>query len=268
MIIDGHAHAAGIYATVDSILAASKEFGIEKVLLCTSPKNNMTLKSPPSMPVKNSPDSIFTLNKMLRFAYKFFMKDCGDGNRYVAELRNRLPDTVIPFLWVNPLDRAHMNSLESHLEEYHAKGIKLHQAWNPFSIGSPEFNRLIEIAKSRRLPVFIHLYSRGEAEKLSRVAAVNRDAVFICAHLLGARLFQEKGLRLENVYFDTSGSERIQGGDILDAVQAFGYDHVVFGSDSPYADIGAQIAKIDGLGLSDKEKEHIFELNITNVLAL
>jgi predicted TIM-barrel fold metal-dependent hydrolase len=58
----------------------------------------------------------------------------------------------------------------------------------------------------------------------------------------------------------------VRGVDILDAINWFGYDHVVFGSDTPYASIADQIAKIERLGLSDYIEEHIFRLNIENLL--
>jgi predicted TIM-barrel fold metal-dependent hydrolase len=59
----------------------------------------------------------------------------------------------------------------------------------------------------------------------------------------------------------------VRGKDILEAIQLFGYEHVVFGSDTPYARIGDQISKIEQLNLSDREKEHVFRLNIEAVLS-
>ena len=90
MIIDAHAHAAGEYATAESIIATSKKYGLDKVVLCTSPKNNRDLKAPPNVPFMKSPSSIYLLNRMLRLAYKSF-RGYGDGNKYVFELKNRFP---------------------------------------------------------------------------------------------------------------------------------------------------------------------------------
>ncbi len=50
MIIDAHAHAAGLYSTGESLINMSKKYQIEKILLCTSPKNNIDLKAPPKFP--------------------------------------------------------------------------------------------------------------------------------------------------------------------------------------------------------------------------
>ncbi len=92
--------------------------------------------------------------------------------------------------------------------------------------------------------------------------------MFIIGHLLGLAILKEGRDHLKNVYFDTSGSQRIRERDILEAVRLFGYDHVVFGSDMPYARIGDQIDKIQRLGLSDNEMEHILSLNLKHLLSL
>lgn len=268
MIIDAHAHAAGEYSTPESILRMSKKYGIDKILLCTSPKNNCDLKQPPNIPFMNTPNSIFTLNRLLRFSYNTFIKDNGDGNRYVCDLRDKLLEYVIPFLWVNPLDQKHMANIEENIHNLQVKGIKLHQAWNPFKIDGCEFNQVIEVAREYKLPVFIHLYSREDAWKLSQFAVVHQDVTFIVGHLLGLDVFKERRADLGNVYFDTSGSDRVRGVDILEAIELFGFDHVIFGSDTPYADIGDQLAKIDELSLSSDAKEHIFRSNIMKILSL
>ena len=215
-----------------------------------------------------TPGSIYLLNRMLRFSYNSFFKDNGDGNKYVFELRNKLPETVIQFLWVNPLDPQHMDNLEKNIREYQVKGIKLHQAWNPFSIDGSEFNRLVEVARAHKLPIFIHLYSKKETWKLLQFVGSNRDVIFIIAHMLGLDIFKERAKDLPNVYFDTSGSERVRGKDILEAIHLFGHEHVVFGSDTPYARIGDQIEKIERLNLSEDVKEQIFSLNIKRILSL
>jgi predicted TIM-barrel fold metal-dependent hydrolase len=51
----------------------------------------------------------------------------------------------------------------------------------------------------------------------------------------------------------------------LEAINCFGYDHVIFGSDTPYARNGDQIRKIESLNLTDTAMEHIFKLNIENI---
>jgi predicted TIM-barrel fold metal-dependent hydrolase len=268
MIIDAHAHAAREYSTSESILATAKKFEIEKIVLCTSPKNTLDLKSPPNFPFMKTPSSIYLLNRMLRFTYRSIFKENGDGNKYVFELRNELPETVIQFLLVNPLDPQHLENLEKKVQEYKPKGIKLHQAWDPFTIDGSEFNCLVDVARAHRLPIFIHLYSQKETWKLRQFMSEHRDVIFIIAHMLGLDIFKECANELENVYFDTSGSERVRSKDIMEAINLFGYERVVFGSDTPYARIEDQIEKIYRLNLSDDVKDHIFRLNIMRLLSL
>lgn len=268
MIIDSHAHAAGNYSSVDSIKNTAAKYGIEKIILCTSPKNNRDLREPPSMPLKQKPDSIYMMNRMNRFAYNHFFKDNGDGNLFVRQLKNQLPELVVQFLWVDPLNGAQMDNLENTIRTYQPKGIKLHQAWNPFKIDGIEFKNLIDIASSTQLPVFIHLYSKKDVLKLMRFIKENQNAVFIIGHLTGTELFIKSGINLKNVYFDTSSSNRIQCSDIKQAIDAFGYDHIVFGTDTPYASIDDQIDRIERINLPDRIKEHIYSLNAKRILSI
>ncbi len=268
MLIDIHAHAAGDYSKVDSIINMAAKYNLEKIVLCTSPKNIQNLQEPPSMPFKQKADSIYKMNRMNRLAYNHFFKDNGDGNQFVFELKNKLPELIIPFLWVNPLEAGYMENLENNIHTHQPKGIKLHQAWNPFKIDSIEFKNLVDIATANNLPVFIHLYSKKEVLKLLCFIKENQNAVFIIAHLTGTDLFRESGVNLKNIYFDTSSSKRIQGSDIKKAIDTFGYEHIVFGTDIPYAGIDRQIERIEQLNLPDKIKKHIYSLNARKILAL
>lgn len=268
MIIDIHAHAAGAYGSAEAIRNMAEKYGLEKVVLCTSPRNNRTLREPPSLPFRQKPDSIYLMNRMNRFAYRHFIKDQGDGNPFVYELKRQLPELVIQFLWVDPLDRKQMDSLEEQIRIYQPKGIKLHQAWNPFRIGSPEFQKLAELAVSFQLPIFIHLYSRKDVFALLDFIRKNQKVVWIIGHLTGADLFHKSGVDLRNVYFDTSASDRISSSDIGYAIEIFGHEHVVFGSDTPYAGIEREIEKIEMLHLPADIKEHIYNLNAKKILSL
>ena len=268
MMIDIHAHAADNYGSVASIKNMAAKYGLEKIVLCTSPKNNHDLGEPPSMPFQQKPDSVYMMNRMNRFAYKHCFKNNGDGNKFVFELKNQLPELISQFLWVDPLDNAYMGNLENAIKIYQPSGIKLQQSWNPFKIDGIEFKNLVDIASSNQLPVFIHLYSKREILKMLRFISENQNAVFIIGHLIGADLFSESGVNLKNVYFDTSSSSRIQGSDIKRAIDAFGYEHIVFGTDTPYASIDEQIKRIERLNLSDSIKEHIYSLNAKEILSL
>ncbi|HMD90934.1 MAG TPA: amidohydrolase family protein [Anaerolineaceae bacterium] len=267
MIIDAHAHVAREYSTPESIIEISKRFDIDKIVLCTSPKNNLDLNDPPNIPFIKSPMGIYLLNRLLRFAYNSFIKDNGDGNKHVLEISKSIPEIVVPFFWLNPLDTLQMSNLENNIRDYQIRGIKLHQAWNPFRIDGCEFNRLVEIARAKKLPIFIHLYSKRETRKLLQFIGNNQDVTFIIAHMLGLEIFKEERHILSNVYFDTSGSERVRGKDILEAINLFGHEHVIFGSDTPYARIGDQIIKVEQMNINDSVKEHIFRLNIEHVLS-
>lgn len=53
-----------------------------------------------------------------------------------------------------------------------------------------------------------------------------KKLVDIASSLTGIDLFSESGVNLKNVYFDTSSSKRIQGSDIQQTIDVFGYEHI------------------------------------------
>ena len=55
MIIDAHAHAAREYSTAESIKDMAKKYEIEKIVLCTSPKNNTGSERATQYPVHENP---------------------------------------------------------------------------------------------------------------------------------------------------------------------------------------------------------------------
>jgi predicted TIM-barrel fold metal-dependent hydrolase len=76
------------------------------------------------------------------------------------------------------------------------------------------------------------------------------------------------GAKPGNVYFDTSSSNRIHSIDIQRAIDTFGYEHIVLGSDTPYTGMDAQIEKIERLSVPDHIKEHIYSLNAKRILSI
>ena len=56
---------------------------------------------------------------------------------------------------------------------------------------------------------------------------------------------QKGAKKYYHVYFDTSGSERVLEKDIQEAIKLFGYEHMLFGTDTPFARIEDQINKVE-----------------------
>jgi hypothetical protein len=81
---------------------------------------DLDLKAPPNLLFMKSLGSTYLLNRTLRLAYKLF-RDYGDGSKYVLELKNKIPEVVIQFLWVNPLDPHYMSCLETNIEAYQVR---------------------------------------------------------------------------------------------------------------------------------------------------
>ena len=98
-----------------------------------------------------------------------------------------------------------------------------------------------------------------------------RGGVLVAAHFGGQSQWDdvERYLVGENVYLDTSmGQKYYPTEQFLRIVRAHGADKILFASDSPWSNAGAEIASISALPLTDSEKSHIFSENARRILKI
>jgi predicted TIM-barrel fold metal-dependent hydrolase len=272
MIIDGHAHAYGVFGSAERLLPLLDSLGVDKIVLC--PGSEDPKAEPRKIRLKESwitTTSSFHLfaNRMLRMGHKRVMNR-ETGNNHVNSIRELHPDRVLQFYWVNLL----VDNFEDDLLEYYKKwnfqGIKLHQCVIPFRNDSPEMQRLSEIAAEKKLPVFIHIYNGKEAQRFTALAQNNPETNYIVAHLMGMEYIIKDGSNLENVYFDTSPYYIISNKRIMKAIEIFGIERIIMGSDSPIGieNLKNVIIKIDSLKIKQEEKTLIKGGNISRLLGL
>ena len=272
MIIDGHAHAAGEFAKVDKLIETLDRVGVDKVALCPGLKNNTRLWPLPNVPiqaVKYHPlYNRYFIHPGIRFSYNFVFRDKGDGNEFVHSFVQRYPDRVIQIYWLDPRKPDFMTRLGEDFERWRFKGIKLHQACTPFKIDGDEMKAVVEFARERGLPIFIHLWSNGEGRKLAELAKSQPDANFVILHLLALESVVERAGNAQNIYYDISPYSYISENRIRQAVRAFGADHVVAGSDTPFDgdSLPRVIHRVRHMDLPDIDKEKILGANVAALL--
>lgn len=272
MIIDGHAHALGEYADPDSIIEIMDKFHVDKVVLCPGGANNpFEYKKP-----KYKENFFITRPMLLMLSGRILRrmtrgtKTRDEGNIFVAKLVEKLPHRIIQFYWVDLSDPECFTLLKDSYKKWNFKGIKLHQGANAFKIDSAEMNKLVEFTREMDLPIFIHLYSIREANKLVKLVRNNPDVNFTIAHLMGLENFIRKGKGLKNIYFDISPYYIISKRRIKKAIKHFGANRVLLGTDSPLGidNLENNIKKIQNMKISNEEKEMILGENIANLLNL
>jgi predicted TIM-barrel fold metal-dependent hydrolase len=90
----------------------------------------------------------------------------------------------------------------------------------------------------------------------------------IIAHLFGLELFIKENLTWENLYFDLSSSYLVSTKRLMKALNLFGVEHLLLGSDTPYGKNNLQknIDRINRLDIPDNDKKLILGENLSRLL--
>lgn len=267
MIIDGHAHAARDFSTIDSLLKELYSAGVDKVVLCPSLKNHINIPNPPAFfkgKRERGVKKLYAGNPIITFLCRI-LKQKGDSNEFVYAIAKQAPEKVVQFYWVDFNSPTVLEELPNSVEKYSSLGLKIHQAWTPFDCNSDHFTSVMAFAGEKNLPIFIHPSSEQELKKLKQLAYNFPDTTVIISHLMGLDIFSDYSGN--NVYHDISPQDLLTE-NIYRAVTIFGSDKIIFGSDMPFGDLQENIKKVQELTLSNHEKSLILGGNIQRILGL
>jgi predicted TIM-barrel fold metal-dependent hydrolase len=274
MIIDAHAHACGEFADPIKLTGILDKLGVDKVALCPGLKGHTSAPPLPNIPisaVKQHPlYSRYFINPGIRFNYNYLLKEKQDGNEFVYSLAEKCPDRIIQIYWPDPRKPDFMTKLNNDYQKWRFKGIKLHQVCTPFSSDGIELGNIAGFCEEKRLPVFIHLWSDGEAVKLLEAAKDYPATNFVLLHLVGLEAILQDANSLKNIYFEISPYSYIKESRIKYAIDELGADRIVLGSDTPWDkdSLAKNIARVGGLNIDSSEKERILGNNVSDILNL
>lgn len=168
------------------------------------------------------------------------------------------------------------------------RGFKFCSFSQRFDIDSDETEKMFAAIKragiQRNMGVTIafdtfnraHVHFGAEAqhlttpEKLNRVVERHRDINFLAAHMGGLAADFDKIRNClapaPNLFLDTSNAAHVLGpGEFIQLLQSHGPGHILFGTDWPFFDHGAEIKLIDSLldraGFDRGQKDSVFRKN-------
>ena len=171
MIIDTHAHACGDFLTGKNIIEKLDKNNVDKIILVPgelgSDKNYSLIDLASKFPNKDVITITNFISKIV-VGISGTVKQIDEGNAYVHSLVKEFPERIIQFYWARLSLPNAIENLERHYAEYKFKGIKFHQCWESFKIGSNNFHKVTEWASSKGLPIFVHLFSKYQATKLAK----------------------------------------------------------------------------------------------------
>lgn len=272
-IIDGHGHACGVYLTSATLTRYLDQYGVDSVVLVAGELNSDKTYELPDV-TNRFPD--VNLVKVANLLASIVTRLAGAtrqipaGNQFVADLAAQCPERVIPFVWMTMGIENPVEYLDRKYAEWKFKGVKLHQCWESFKIDSAYFEGIAGWTEAKGLPLFIHLRSDREARKLIDYKRQHPRLKLIVAHLFGVELFIRENLKDENLFFDLSSYQLVSAKRVLKAIDFFGADKLLMGTDSPYGkdNLKGNLDRIHTLPIPEEQKHLILGDNMKHLLGI
>ncbi len=158
------------------------------------------------------------------------------------------------------------------------RGFKLHPEHQAFDPHEPRMHAIYSAAVENDLIVFfhagadvIHSTIRGTPESFATVLDEWPGLTFVLAHLGGFRQWQgvAEVLAGRDVWLDTAYTlGHLADDEFVDIVRRHGISRVLFGSDGPWTDPGAEIEHLRGLAFSAEELRALLGDNAQELLRL
>ena len=164
---------------------------------------------------------------------------------------------------VDPLSGGAIDA-ERALDGYGLGGVKLHPWEERYSITHPSVGSVIEVARDRNVPVWIHAGypSVSHALSVKEVMLAFPDVHFVLTHTSQLDISGRSGTdamllaeETENTYFELSGVYRR---DLIeDLVGVVGPDRVLFGTNAPYFHPAVEKSRVAKSELDEPEKRAV-----------
>ena len=193
-------------------------------------------------------------------------------NTFISDSVKAHPKRFIGFGTLHP-DCEDIEDIVDEIIALGLKGIKLHPDFQKFNIDCENALRIYKAAEGR-LPILFHTgdwrtpYSKPQ--RLLKISDMFPDLDIIAAHFgawsewgNGAKELSEK-----RIYVDCSSSfYAMTPQRIMEMINIFGTDRVLFGSDYPMWDVGEELKIFNTLPLSDEDREKILHKNLEELLS-
>lgn len=271
MIIDSHAHACGIFLRGENIVSELDKNNVQKLVLVPGELNSNKDYFIPNIAKRfQNKDVVRFTNIITKFVIKLTRKveEIEHGNEYVYSLVQRFPERLIQFYWCVLSSSGVMEKLEKNYKRWKFRGLKVHQCWEKFSFKSEMFIRVAKFAEDNSLPIFVHAYSKKDVLELIKFVDENPKAKIIVGHLFGLEEYIHSEIQFPNTFFEISTPQLISESRLLTAINYFGADRLLFGSDVPYGKNNQKlnIDRVKNLNIKEVDKDKILGDNIRTIL--
>ena len=159
------------------------------------------------------------------------------------------------------------------------RGIKLHVMYQDFTADDPRMDALYDAAAECGIIVTFHAGydiafptdDRSSPQRLRAVLDRHPGLRMLCTHLGGWKMWDEVEQHLAGsaAMFETSYSVHLIGPErAAGLIRAHGADKVMLGSDWPWRRQDESLAAVEGLDLSDAERQAVLSDNAAKMLGI
>lgn len=268
-IIDGHAHACGMFLNADDTVRYMKLNNVYKMVLTAGEPDSSKVYKLPYLARIFSGSGLIYMNNALTakiIGISKMNRYINQGNETVALMAQKFPDYILNTYWINPVEVDCIEKIEKFIKKYSICMLKMHQCWTKFDIGDERIFKVCEWAESNQKPIFIHLKSKSQVKKFISLTKKFSGVTFILAHLIGIEEFDDSIGK--NVYFDISCPLLHSTKMLVRAWKNFGAGRILLGSDAPYGidNINLAISQMREAGMNKDEIECVCSKNIQKLL--
>lgn len=184
--------------------------------------------------------------------------------------KSEFKDHFYPMIVIDSKDMRTLDQISEYKDEI--VGLKYHPSIAEKPLTDKKLETFLETAVNYNLPVLVHCgrHWRSHVSYVIKAANTFKSLTFIAAHMGGGAtdlIFESLDLigesKSDNIYLDTSAGKLPWL--IEEGVRLIGANHILFGSDEPYADIRVAKYCVDLCDITDDDKEKIFCKNFKEI---
>lgn len=187
-------------------------------------------------------------------------------------------ENIVSFGGVHPDSDDYKRDID-YVCELGLKGLKFHAEYQLFQVDELRMLKIYDYAFSKGLIVLHHAGFdpafkapyRSTPKQFASVAKQMQGGTLVVGHLGGLQQWNEVEEHLvgANVYLETSmGFSQYPTDQFLRILKNHGAEKLLFGSDTPWGNLGEELKIFQSLPISDSEKELILHKNAERILCL
>lgn len=182
------------------------------------------------------------------------------------------PGHFYALAWENPYNADAVEDLTKRVETQGFQGLKLHPLFNAFTANDEVVYPLMDVARAKNLPVFIHCGHPPFSLpwSIAQLAEVYNDVRIVMVHMghghgVYIQASIDMAMKYDNLWLETSGQP--MHFKIKEAYHKVGSGRVFWGSDAPFHHYAVEILRTEASGLSESQLENVFYNNIKGFMA-